>query len=137
MQLRHRRIVQLIGRLRRDAGLKRAFSVQSCPCIGNNLKCCDRGIVGNGIRPDICIHHVRHGLLVNAHARGVIDAIALRRGDDPAQMNVELRTSVLCAKNILIAAAGQGVVHNEAAVLLLCFVSDLEQIVEVCTRFYE
>ena len=52
-------------------------------------------------------------------------------------MNVELRTSVLCAKNILIAAVGQGVVHNKAAVLRLCFVGDLEQIVEVCTRFYE
>ena len=32
---------------------------------------------------------------------------------------------------------GQGVVHNKAAVLRLCFVGDLEQIVEVCTRFYE
>ena len=89
------------------------------------------------ITPAICIHHVRHGLLVNVHACGVMDAIALRRGDGPAQMNVELRTSVLCAKNILIAAVGQGVVHNKAAVLRLCFVGDLEQIVEVCTRFYE
>ena len=137
MRLRHRRIVQLIGRLRRDANLKRAFSVQSCPFIGNDLKCCDSGIVGNGTCPYTSIHHFYHGLLVNFCARGIEDGVALRRGNDPAQMNVELRTSVLCAKNILIAAAGQGVVHNKVAVLRLCFVGDLEQIVEVCTRFYE
>ena len=130
MQLRHRRIVQLIGCLRRDADLKRAFSVQSCPFIGNDLKCCDSGIVGNRIHPDICIHHVRHRLLVNVRARGVIDAIALRWSDAFAQPNIKLRAAVRCGEHIPVANLRQRIIHRQAGIFLGSFICNFQQIVK-------